>query len=72
MKVTHGLESGTQSIHTVPWIHKTHRFVLIDTPGFDDTYRTSYEILELIARFLQDSYVFSPVSLICLLIQIKI
>ena len=29
--------------------------VLVDTPGFDDTYRTDLEILEMIAAWLKDT-----------------
>ena len=29
--------------------------VLVDTPGFDDTYRSDLEILEMIAEWLKDT-----------------
>ena len=34
-----------------------YRIVLIDTPGFDDTYKTDFAILEKIANWLKDSCV---------------
>ena len=36
-----------------------HRIVLIDTPGFDDTYETDFVILERIANWLKEAYVSS-------------
>ncbi|KAJ2934667.1 hypothetical protein H1R20_g2459, partial [Candolleomyces eurysporus] len=33
-----------------------HRIVIVDTPGFDDTYITDSEILRRIARWLEESY----------------
>ena len=36
---------------------KEYRIVLIDTPGFDDTYKTDFAILEKIANWLKDSCV---------------
>ena len=34
-----------------------YRIVLVDTPGFDDTYKTDFAILEKIANWLKDSWV---------------
>jgi len=34
-----------------------YRIVLIDTPGFDDTYKSDFAILEKIANWLKDSCV---------------
>ncbi|KAJ2931922.1 hypothetical protein H1R20_g5180, partial [Candolleomyces eurysporus] len=33
-----------------------HRIVIVDTPGFDDTYAGDFEILQRIARWLEESY----------------
>ena len=46
---------------------RNQKVVIVDTPGFDDSTRTDYEILEEIARWLEDTYVGpdSPLSLIC-------
>jgi GTPase Era involved in 16S rRNA processing len=35
---------------------KEYRIVLIDTPGFDDTHKTDFAILEKIATWLENSY----------------
>ena len=41
-----------------------YRIVLIDTPGFDDTYKTDFAILEKIANWLKDSCVVLEVHLL--------
>ncbi|RXW11776.1 hypothetical protein EST38_g14079 [Candolleomyces aberdarensis] len=33
-----------------------HRIVIVDTPGFDDTYAGDFEILQRIAQWLEESY----------------
>ena len=52
--VGHGLQSRTAVIRTVRVIHpKTGRpIVFVDTPGFDDTYKSDTEILSMIADWL--------------------
>ncbi|RXW19818.1 hypothetical protein EST38_g6042 [Candolleomyces aberdarensis] len=35
---------------------KGYRIVIVDTPGFDDTYAGDFEILQRIARWLEESY----------------
>ena len=51
------LELGyIESIEGHPLL-KDYRIVLIDTPGFDDTYKTDFAILEKIANWLKDSCV---------------
>jgi predicted GTPase len=52
--VGHGLQSRTAVIRTVRVMHpKTGRpIVFVDTPGFDDTYKSDTEILSIIADWL--------------------
>ena len=52
-----GLSSATQNVteYTVP--HYGLRLVLVDTPSFDDTYRSEMEILGIIADWLTKKYV---------------
>lgn len=60
MKVGHGLYSCTSSIQHTIISHPTEenrRIILVDTPGFDDTYLDDVEILKIIARWLAHSYV---------------
>ena len=59
MKVTHGLRSCTEKIgvaeYILPSTHKTwpnRRLILVDTPGFDDTFAGEYEILRRISVWL--------------------
>ena len=58
--VGHGLESCTTEIKPVTIQHPTEenrRIILVDTPGFDDTYVDDVEILKSIADWLTQSYV---------------
>ena len=58
VKIGHGLESCTSSIRHVIIPHPTdkgRRIILIDTPGFDDTYISDADILECIALWLARS-----------------
>jgi len=55
-KVGHGLESETQQIQTATCSINGQQVHLIDTPGFDDTYKTDADILNLIATHLADTY----------------
>ena len=52
--VGHGLQSRTAVIRTVRVTHpETSRpIVFVDTPGFDDTYKSDTEILSMIADWL--------------------
>jgi GTPase Era involved in 16S rRNA processing len=57
-QIGHGLKSCTQSIQSVAIRHPAdpnRRLILIDTPGFDDTYRPDTEILRNIADWLEDT-----------------
>ncbi|KAH0829004.1 hypothetical protein J3R83DRAFT_2456 [Lanmaoa asiatica] len=50
------LKSDTQSVTPHPFHDNDRRFVLVDTPGFDDTYRPDSEILRVIADWLTQKY----------------
>ena len=58
--VGHDIESCTAEIISVIIQHPTEenrRIILVDTPGFDDTYVDDVEILKRIADWLAQSYV---------------
>ena len=60
--VGRGLNSCTQKVKAVGCLHpdgKGRKVVLIDTPGFDDTERTDYEVLKAIAEWLKNTGVSS-------------
>ncbi|KIW10600.1 hypothetical protein PV08_11564 [Exophiala spinifera] len=55
--IGHGLDSCTNTVS----IYKCHspsirRFFMIDTPGFDDTYKSDSDVLSDIAIWLRDAY----------------
>jgi len=54
--IGHKLESCTQKVGVVKYRCQGHNIVFVDTPGFDDTYKTDFEILDLIAEWLQKTY----------------
>ncbi|EKM78811.1 hypothetical protein AGABI1DRAFT_13598, partial [Agaricus bisporus var. burnettii JB137-S8] len=58
VEVGHKLGSCTEEVRAVPCRHpsKDEDIVLVDTPGFDDTYKSDAEILEQIAKWLADTY----------------
>ncbi|KAL2076156.1 hypothetical protein VTL71DRAFT_1099 [Oculimacula yallundae] len=59
LNIGHGLESCTHKVDVVPCIMPNgQRIFLIDTPGFDDTYRSDTDILGEIADWLAQSYQF--------------
>ncbi|KAI5997297.1 P-loop containing nucleoside triphosphate hydrolase protein, partial [Pisolithus orientalis] len=53
----HGLKSHTQAVreHIVN-LSNNQQYVLVDTPGFDDTYRSDRDILKTIADWLERKY----------------
>ena len=58
--VGHGIDSCTTEIKPVIIQHPTEEnrhIMLVDTPGFDDTYVDDVEILKHIADWLAQSYV---------------
>ena len=62
-KVGHKLESCTSDVRAVRYFRSDKssgdvtRYVLVDTPGFDDTNKPDTEILSLIAKWLKTTYV---------------
>jgi hypothetical protein len=52
--VGHGMKSHTSDIRSVRVPHPTlgHPMIFVDTPGFDDTYKSDTEILTIIANWL--------------------
>ncbi|KAI6006316.1 P-loop containing nucleoside triphosphate hydrolase protein [Pisolithus orientalis] len=51
------LESCTRDIHELTVNHTDgKRYVFVDTPGFDDTYRSDRDILRTIANWLEKKY----------------
>jgi hypothetical protein len=59
--VGHKLESYTSEVRAVRYVRPGDpsgaRFVIVDTPGFDDTNKSDTEILTLIAQWLQTTCV---------------
>ncbi|KAH7914570.1 P-loop containing nucleoside triphosphate hydrolase protein [Hygrophoropsis aurantiaca] len=59
MTVGHDLKACTAQLHHVVVNHPAHpetRIVFVDTPGFDDTFESDYEILRRISVWLAQSY----------------
>jgi GTPase Era involved in 16S rRNA processing len=55
--VGHKLQSCTSDVRAVQYIHPDGpRYVIIDTPGFDDTNVPDTEILSRIAQYLKNTY----------------
>ena len=53
--VNDSVESCTQEVQAFVCVHPDgsgRKIVLIDTPGFDDSVRTVYEILKIITEWL--------------------
>ncbi|KIJ63778.1 hypothetical protein HYDPIDRAFT_112732 [Hydnomerulius pinastri MD-312] len=51
-----GLQSCTQDVMPFKTQYKGRQLVFVDTPGFDDTYKSDSEILRLIANWLEKTY----------------
>ena len=61
-KVGEALDSCTSSVQeSGEFILDGRRVVLVDTPGFDDTYQSDTDVLKSIAAFLGESWVESCV-----------
>jgi len=59
LNVGHGLQSCTSKVEVVPCVMPNGKKIfLIDTPGFDDTYRPDTDILREIADWLAQAYQF--------------
>ncbi|KAF2745783.1 hypothetical protein M011DRAFT_446330 [Sporormia fimetaria CBS 119925] len=56
VEIGHGLESCTQDVDAVACTFNERPIWLIDTPGFDDTYRTDSDILREVAQWLNTAY----------------
>ncbi|KAH7908657.1 kinase-like domain-containing protein [Hygrophoropsis aurantiaca] len=57
--IGHSLDSCTRYVQTFTCAHPRQHgrnVVFVDTPGFDDSQRTDYEILEEIAKWLETTY----------------
>ncbi|KAL4072368.1 hypothetical protein V8B97DRAFT_2023535 [Scleroderma yunnanense] len=56
--VGHDLASCTMQIQSVRYPHPdgARNFVLVDTPGFDNTFISDFQILRIIAEWLQTTY----------------
>ncbi|KAF7974375.1 hypothetical protein HWV62_12346 [Athelia sp. TMB] len=56
--IGHGLEGYTQNVRAVRFYHPASQryYVLIDTPGFDDTFLSDADILIDIAKWLNTTY----------------
>ena len=64
--VNDSVESCTQEVQAFVCLHpdgSERKIVFIDTPGFDDSGRTDYEILKIITEWLVKTYVIYQDSL---------
>jgi predicted GTPase len=67
--VGRGLKSCTTEVKSTPaFFVNQRRVMLLDTPGFDDTDKSDFDILEEIAKYLTSTYV-SGLLLIQMLIE---
>ncbi|KAK3391792.1 P-loop containing nucleoside triphosphate hydrolase protein, partial [Sordaria brevicollis] len=60
VEVGHTMESTTQNPQAVKLFldeKQTESVTVVDTPGFDDTWRTDEEVLEVIAEYMATQYV---------------
>lgn len=50
----HALKSFTSQVHAVRFLDQEtgHHVVLVDTPGFDDTFKSDLDILSMISKWL--------------------
>jgi predicted GTPase len=74
--VGHSLESCTSEVRAVRYQRTDgngkRSYVIVDTPGFDDTNKPDTEILALIADWLKTTYVFGILSRLRYLITISL
>ncbi|KAL2076155.1 hypothetical protein VTL71DRAFT_1098 [Oculimacula yallundae] len=54
--VGHDLQSATSEVKTYRFSHKSVNYVLVDTPGFDDSTMTDQEVTQKILLWLRSSY----------------
>jgi hypothetical protein len=64
MRSGRGLESVTGQTEAISVLHprSRDRIVLVDTPGFDDTYLTELQVLQRIADWLEKTSVVPSAS----------
>ncbi|KAJ8114629.1 hypothetical protein OPT61_g3545 [Boeremia exigua] len=55
-RVGHTLESETTEVREYRCQYSGRAYVLIDTPGFDDSYRSNSEVVDAILAWLEQSY----------------
>jgi hypothetical protein len=55
--VGHGLQSHTSQMTAIRVKRGNSYVVLVDTPGFDDTYLSDYDILKLVSDWLRETCV---------------
>ena len=55
--VGNDLKSQTHAVHPIRCLHPDGRrnIVLVDTPGFDDTFMSDAQILRIIAHWLKET-----------------
>ncbi|KAL3584904.1 hypothetical protein FPOAC2_14685 [Fusarium poae] len=56
LEIGHGIDSCTQDIKSVTFTLDGKQVTLIDTPGFDDTFKSDGDILQLVANYLSATY----------------
>jgi hypothetical protein len=57
LNIGHNLQSCTNQVEVVPcYLPSGRKIFLIDTPGFDDTYRSDTDILREVADWLSQAY----------------
>ncbi|KAM7191241.1 hypothetical protein V8F20_009419 [Naviculisporaceae sp. PSN 640] len=56
VQVGDGLEACTQHVETIRMQYKDLNLTFLDSPGFNDTYRTDTEVLDDISTFLSETY----------------
>ncbi|OAL42937.1 hypothetical protein IQ07DRAFT_553401 [Pyrenochaeta sp. DS3sAY3a] len=56
IKIGHGLESETSEVKGYETCIKGQKIVLVDTPGFNDTFLSDSDVLKMIAEWLESSY----------------
>ncbi|KAF5984454.1 P-loop containing protein [Fusarium bulbicola] len=56
LEIGHGIDSCTQDIKSVTFNLDGNQVTLIDTPGFDDTFKSDGDILQLVANYLSATY----------------
>ncbi|KAF5604322.1 P-loop containing protein [Fusarium pseudocircinatum] len=56
VEVGNGLEACTETVTAVRMDYKRVKLTLLDSPGFNDTYRSETEILKSISSFLSETY----------------